>query len=120
MNARLQRLYEAVKAHTESDSDELRAMLRDVQRGGADTGWPGFTYTRDCVDFFDANAEDIWALLDEQASDHDLAIPAFIATFGRIDMADTWPGFRSLLAWFALETVAQHRLAVDESVEGGA
>lgn len=84
-----------------------------VQAGehGADTGWPGFTYTADCCEFFDAHAEDIWEQLDNMAENlGSKNVAELIAGFGRTDMAYCWDGFRNLLAWFALEE-AGHWLA---------
>jgi hypothetical protein len=86
---------------------ELAESLRDISGHGADTGWPGFTYTSDCVAFYEENKEAIWSLLHEMANDMGLPNPAaLIATFNRVDMIEDADTFANLLAWFAVEEVA--------------
>lgn len=92
-------LVKAIKRHSGMDSDQI------IEAGehGADAGWPGFTYTADAAKFFAKNAEQVWELLYESASDQGLNIPEMIGQFNRVDMAESWDGFQNLLAWFALE-----------------
>ena len=97
------KLYEAVKAHSELDDDQLR----EIAEHGADAGWSGFTYTGDCVDFYEANEAEIYELLNEQAESMGYDSPeAMIATFNRKDMLQDPDQRKNLLAWFALEEVA--------------
>jgi hypothetical protein len=117
----LQALYDAVVAHSGLTVEELR----DVAAHGADAGWGGFTYTRDCVRFYEANEGAIWALLREAADDQGVHPLALVATFSRADMADSEAGLKNLLAWFALEEVARAvadgtiRTTTDEEEESG-
>ena len=98
------RLLEKIKEHSEMDLDQIK----DAAQHGADVGWPGFTYTLDCVDFYNANKEDIWELARDMAdSMGHKSVPELVGTFARVDMADNADGFANLLAWFALEEVGR-------------
>lgn len=88
-----------------------KAEREDVANHGADAGWSGFTYTRDCVKWYNRHEEAIWELLHNTAEDMGENVPQLIAGFGRIDMADSPWGFKNLLAWFALEAIC--RIEVD-------
>lgn len=90
-----------------------RDTFEDIANHGADTGWSGFTYTSECVEFFDAHEEAIMDLAREEAEAFDYSnVAEFVASFNRSDMADTMDGYKNLMAWYALETVA--RRIVDE------
>ena len=113
-NETKQELYEAIAKQMGYDLDkpeevaELHGDLRDVANHGADTGWGGFTYTTDCVKFHDENEDAIWDLAREMAEEMgEPNVPALVAGFARSSMADSADGFKSLLAWFALEEVAR-------------
>lgn len=100
------RLYAAIREHSGMDRDEIR----QAGEHGADAGWAGFTYTTDCVDFYNANRDDIWELAREMADSiggRDYTVPALVASFNSADMADTADGFANLLAWFTLEEVGR-------------
>ena len=56
-------LYRAIKEHCSLEDDSLL----EVAQHGADAGWGGFTYTSDCVEFYDANEAAIYELLNETA-----------------------------------------------------
>ena len=102
MNELYNRLYRAIRKHGELTWREIV----EASEHGADAGWAGFTYTRDCVDFYEANEADIWALANEQAEAGGYDNPAaMFATFGRKDMLSDPDTFKNLLAWFALEEV---------------
>ena len=79
------------------------AEIAEAARHGADAGWPGFTYTQDCVDFYNANEDAIQEWLHEDADNFGQTVPEMIAGFGRSEMADTPDGLANLLAWYALE-----------------
>jgi hypothetical protein len=103
-----------------------RDQLADVARHGANAGWPGFTYTRDCCNFFKAHKADVLALAQAMASDLGEEMLAMIGAFrclsnqekpdytateiaeaifsGRGECADV---IRNAMAWFALEEVAR-------------
>lgn len=103
-----------------AQSDDVQKMVRairrrlnlselsDVASHGADSGWSGFTYTSDCVKFYNRHEEAIWEMLRDSASDMGESVPQMIAGFGRVDMADDPRSFKNLLAWFALEEVARN------------
>ena len=107
----METLVEAVREQmgTEDDYDEFRDTMSDVAQGGAEAGFGGFTYTNDCVDFYEANKDAIWELLREDACQmgYDNAT-ALIGSFNRADMAEDPDGLANLLAWYALEFVARH------------
>ena len=42
-------------------------QIEDLARHGADTGWPGLTYTSDCVELFERYEEEIREALNEDA-----------------------------------------------------
>ena len=83
-------------------------QLKDLASHGADSGWPGLTYTRDCVALFDAHASTIWEMAVVMAEDMgDGNVAQMIGGFGRSDMVDDWDTFRNLMAWFAAEEIAR-------------
>jgi hypothetical protein len=96
----------AIKDHSEMDV----AQIVEASKYGADAGWPGFTYTSDCVDFYNANESAIQEMLHEDADNFGQTVPEMIAGFGRAEMADTPDGLANLLAWYALER-AGHEFA---------
>lgn len=95
------RLYRAIRRFLDID------QLRDVARGGADAGWSGFTYTSDCVPFYQRHEQDIWELLNEAAEAQGVKPMELVAGFARSDMAESPEGLKNLLAWFALEEIAR-------------
>lgn len=85
-----------------------KSELLDVCRGGADAGFPGFTYTTDCIRFYNRHEKEIYDLLREMADEMgEKSIDAMVAGFARADMLDTPDGRKNLLAWFALEEMAR-------------
>lgn len=89
-------------------------IFADIANHGADTGWSGFTYTSEAVEFFDAHEDTIMELAQEDADSFGYAnVAELVATFTRADMADTMDGYKNLMAWYALETVAR-RIVDDE------
>lgn len=105
MNTNEQRLYASMTAEIKAQFTE--GELPDIASHGADSGWGGFTYTSDCVAFFNRHSDAIWAALYDDAQDMGEPILTMVAGFGRADMADTYDGFLNLLAWYALERVAR-------------
>lgn len=98
------RLAMAIRKHSGLEDAEIK----EAAQHGADTGWAGFTYTADCVDFYNANHDDIWELLNDQASSMGEHPMSMVASFGRKEMATSHDGFCNLLAWFALEEIGRH------------
>src|SRR5207244_9557164 len=74
-----------------------------ISHHGADAGWPGFIYTRECCRFYQRHKEAIWACLYEDAQEHAYSVPELIAQFGRRDMAEDVYQFENLLAWYRSE-----------------
>lgn len=95
----MENLVQAVRNHSGMEDDRIR----EAGRYGADAGWPGFTYTQDCVEFYKENERDIWELLADFADDMGMEPMELIASFRGADMAKTPDGLATLLAWFALE-----------------
>ncbi len=61
--------------------------LEELARHGADAGFPGLTYTSDCVELFERFEEEIRAALEHDAEAHGCDSPeAFVATFNRSEM----------------------------------
>jgi hypothetical protein len=106
--------------------EEWPAMFRDVCRGGAAAGWPGFTYYHDTVGFFKRHRKAIVAMVEELADDLGVCPMEMVAGFNCLDDSDKRMLMASIarclyggrltdedtdvanaLAWFALEEVAQ-------------
>ena len=82
-------------------------QIEDLAGHGADAGWPGMTYTSDCVELFERFHEEIREALNEDAEAFGFDCPeAFIATFSRSDMLWSEDGRKNLLAWFMAERTA--------------
>ena len=97
-------LLKAIKSHSGMGKSEIR----EAGEHGADTGWPGFTYTVDGAEFYRTNSREIDELLQQSADDMGYKnVAELIATFSRADMTDTRDGHDCLLAWFALEEVGR-------------
>ncbi len=89
-------------------ADEEPGVIEEVANHGADAGWGGFTYTTDCVEFFDAHEEIIMEMVSDAAEDFGSPnVLSFVASFNRADMADSIDGYKNLLAWYALEEVCR-------------
>lgn len=73
-------LFEAVKAQL-GEVDDLAQTLADINSGGADTEWPGFTYYTDTCKFYDENHEEIWEALSEDADMQGCTPMELIASF---------------------------------------
>jgi hypothetical protein len=90
-------------------TDTLDAdQISDLARHGADGGWPGLTYTSDCVELYDEYEAEIWELGREMAEDlgHKNTVELF-AGFNRSDMLDDPDTFKNLLVWFIAEETAR-------------
>lgn len=99
-----------------------RENLEEIARHGADGGFSGFTYARECVAFFKRNRKDIMAMAEQDAQEFGQGVLEMIASFGclkssklsaydisqslegRGDDADT---VQNAMAWFAAEEVAR-------------
>lgn len=95
------RLLEAIKAHGSLDDDEIKQAAEH----GADSGFSGFTYYGDTGAFYEANKDDIWELLFDDASGQGISAVELIASFGCKDSVVNHETFANALAWYALESV---------------
>lgn len=87
--------------------EEAEDSLKDVANHGAAGGYLGFTYTRDTVEFFDANEDAIMSLADDMAvSLGEKNVWTMIGGFSQAPNASI-DDLKNSLAWFALESVAQ-------------
>jgi hypothetical protein len=103
-NAR-DRLLDAIREQL--GDDEGYDSLKDVSEHGADAGYPGFSYTSDCVEFYNKHESDIWELARDSADSMGYDNPqALFATFNRKDMLSDPDQFKNLLTWFVLEEIA--------------
>lgn len=94
------RLLKAVRKHSGMEDDTLLS----VASHSADAGWPGFTYYKDTVEFYDKHEEDIWELLTQTAEEMGNENPLeLIASFGGAKQVSDLDTFKNLLSWFALE-----------------
>ena len=101
---------------TTSTPSTFRAWLTETLDGqqieelaghGADAGWPGLTYTSDCVELFERYAEEIRDALNEDTEEYGYDSPeAFVATFNRSDMLWSEDTRKNLLVWYMAERVA--------------
>jgi hypothetical protein len=101
--------------------------LNDAANHGADSGFPGFTYYSDTVDFFKKNKADILEQVKEEAEQFDQNPINFVMSFNCLknnveesEVAQALYGrigkdgvtIPNALAWFALEEVA--RFVIDQ------
>lgn len=87
--------------------DDPEQFWRDVREYGAETGWPGFTYFRDTIRFYERNKKAIWDLLvnlAEQTGEKNVF--AMMAEFRTAPMVGDYETFANLMSWFAVEEVA--------------
>lgn len=118
------KLCRAVIRQLGGDRDEALDTLRDVCRGGANAGFPGFTYYKDTSEFFRQNRSEIVVKVKQMASDLGEEPMDMVAGFGCLtDDAETRESIgrclyggrltdddtkaENALAWFALEEVAR-------------
>lgn len=85
------------------------AAIRDAGNHGADGGFSGFIWTTDCVEFYTANESTILEGLRDEAEEFGYAnVYEFVNVFSRADMLDDpGDGFKTLCAWWALESVGR-------------
>jgi hypothetical protein len=108
-----QKLYRAIKNHSELED----YSIIEAGQHGADAGWNGFIYTKECIEFYEQNESDIWELLREESESMGYKNPQeMISGFRRQDMLDDPDQFKNLLAWFALEEIG--RWLEDDPSEG--
>ncbi|MEM6259415.1 MAG: hypothetical protein AAGI37_14120 [Planctomycetota bacterium] len=101
----IEQLVVAVREHGKIDDEEII----QAQQYGADAGWYGYIYTDDAAAFFDRHAELIWCIAAEQAEElGEPNVVTMIAGFRRTDMTNTVYGFKTLMAWFALEAAGSY------------
>ena len=106
------------------DLDDIdTGTLQDICNHGADSGFVGFTYYDDTVEFFNNNKSDIISMAKEQADEFGVDYIEMIKSFNCIsDDIDVAAGLyeadhddettvKNAMSWFALEEIA--RLMVD-------
>jgi hypothetical protein len=83
-------------------------QITDLANHGADAGWPGLTYTADCVDLYLRFEKEIHEALVEDAEAFGYKSPeVLIAAFHRADMLWTADGRKNLLVWYLAERTAR-------------
>ena len=76
-------------------------QIEDLAGHGADAGWPGLTYTSECVELFERFEGEIREALNEDTEAFGYESPeAFVATFRRSDMLWDEDSRRNLLVWY--------------------
>lgn len=106
----MRQLIDAIERHSGMGHGEIR----EAGEHGADTGWPGFTYTIDAATFYRENDALIDELAQDTADNFGQTVAAMVASFARSDMADTRDGRDCLMAWFALEEAGRWLADTDE------
>jgi len=80
----------------------------DLAQHGADTGWHGLTYTKDCALLFDQFEAEIWETLVNDSEDFGYQnVAEFIASFRRSDMLSSFDTFKNLLVWYMAERICR-------------
>lgn len=88
-------------------------QIAELATHGADTGWPGLTYTSEAVELFDRFSDEIREALNEDTEAFGFECPeAFMATWPRADMLWSEEGRKNLLVWFMAERTA-HELEAE-------
>jgi hypothetical protein len=100
----------AIKNKLDSSKREQMERLREVRDNGADAGFSGFTYYTDTGKFYAKWKEVIWQLLAEDAENSGDDVLTMIAGFGGAKNVSDDVGFENLLAWYALEAVANREV----------
>ena len=92
--------------------------ILDLAEHGADAGWPGLTYTSDCVELYGQFEEEIWDALVMDADDMGYENPLkMICEFQRSDMLDDVDRFKNLLVWYMAEREARRYADAIENEE---
>ena len=100
-----QELFKAIKKHSGMDKEQII----DAGNHGADGGFPGFTYNKDCVEFYEDNKELVNNLARDMAEQlGNKNMYEMVSQFNRADMLDCDDGLAVLLAWFTLEEVGRY------------
>lgn len=83
-------------------------QIEELAEHGADAGWPGLSYTSECVELFDRFEDEIRDALNEDTEAFGYECPeALVATFARRDMLWSEEGRKNLLVWFIAERTAR-------------
>ncbi len=89
--------------------------IKDIAEKGCATGIAcDLIYYSDTVEFHDKHEEEIWNLLHDDASDQDITIMELIAQFNGQQHVSNMYEFKNLLAWYAVETVANQIINENE------
>lgn len=124
----MQNLIEAVAEHmgySSPQDPEFIDTMRDVAKGGADAGFPGFCYYSDTSEFYSKNSYWVKQALIEQARDLGENVSDMVASFRCLrdqvsvsEIEEVLMGLgtdssasllvKNALAWWALEVVAYH------------
>ena len=92
-------------------------QIEELANHGADAGWPGLSYTSDCVELFERYEGEIREALNEDTEAFGYDCPeALVATFGRSDMLWSEDGRKNLLVWYMAERTAHAIVAECEEV----
>jgi len=97
------KLLRAIREH----ADLELSNIRDAGRYGADSGFAGFTYYTDTIEFYDNNESLIWDLIEEDSDEFGQTPLEFISGFGGSAHVGDLTGFKNLLSWYALESAGR-------------
>lgn len=85
----------------------LAEDAEDIVNHGVDAGFSGVIYTNECAELFDRFEDELYSMVSDDAEEFDYkSVPAYLATFGRADMAETFSGLKTLIVWYAVERMA--------------
>lgn len=103
-----ERIRDAVKKITPIET------LRDVARNGAEGGYPSWTYYEQTVRFYEAHKEDIFRMLSSMSEDSGVTVIELLSLSRSSSQINDYDTFANLLAWWALEYVAQRETEQEE------
>jgi len=76
----------------------------DLANHGADAGFTGLIYTKDCADLFDQFEDEIWNSLMDDAEEYGAKnVCEFMGGFQRSDMFFSIDGLKNLAVWYMAE-----------------
>ena len=78
----------------------------DIVHNGISGGINGFIYYSETCAFHDEHENEIWNMLDEDASSYGLNIPQLIADFNGSHDVGSMDQLKNLLCWYAVERTA--------------
>lgn len=99
------------------DNYELQTIKEITEHGCISGICNDLIYYSDTVKFHDEHEVEIWQFLYEDSEDNDMNIPELIASLNGAKDVGSIEQFKNLLAWYAVERVAEMIVYEKESEE---